>query len=155
MIGLIFNVNKISWVYCMSLIEKIKTDMWIAKKAGEKIEASLLNILLSDASIIGKDDGQRETTDAEVWGVVKNYLKKNAEAIQMVKGDSIATALYHSEKVILERYLPPQLTEEELTTIITELKASGLNMGDVMKSLKDNYTGRYDGQLASAIAKRV
>jgi uncharacterized protein YqeY len=139
----------------MSLLEKIKTDMWDAKKTGNKIESSLLNTLYSDAALIGKNKGQRDTTDEEVVALVKNYLKKNAEALELVKGDANATALYHSEKVILERYLPQQLSDVELEGLISSLKDLGKNMGEIMKHLKESYAGRYDGQKASEIAKRV
>lgn len=137
------------------LLEKIKTDMWVAKKSGEKITASLLNTLYAEAARVGKDDGQRETTDAETIAVVKKFLKNNAETLELVKSDSIATALYLSEKQILEKYVPKQLDKEELAKIIADLKSQGLDMGSIMKTLKQNYTGLYDGKLASEIVKSL
>ena len=60
----------------MSLLNQIKTDMFAAKKSGEKIKASLLNVLYSESAMIGKNDSSRETTDSETVAVIKKFIKK-------------------------------------------------------------------------------
>ena len=61
---------------------------------------------------------------------------------------------------IYEKYLPNSLTDEELSDIIfTEVKKIGeispKMMGSIMKFLKDNYFGRFDGKKASEMIKNV
>ena len=56
---------------------------------------------------------------------------------------------------ILSGYLPKQLTEDELRSIISDYKAAniGANVGLIMAFLKSKYNGLYDGKIASQIAK--
>jgi uncharacterized protein YqeY len=66
----------------------------------------------------------------------------------------------YAEEQILEQFLPTQMTELELEKCIATFMAdNGLSgpkaLGLVMKMLKDQYGGMYDGQTASAVAKRL
>ena len=56
---------------------------------------------------------------------------------------------------ILNAYLPQQLSEDKLRTIIDEfrLENPGANVGAIMGYLKANYEGLYDGKMASTLAK--
>ena len=141
----------------MLLIEKIKADMWEAKRNKQPVDASLLNILLSEAAKIGKDNGNRQSTDQEVVATVKKFLKNNDETLKAIgDSDSKAKELVLAEKDILNRYLPQQLSRKELEAVIlgynakTEGKAG---VSGIMKFLKENYAGSYSGQDASEIAK--
>ena len=61
------------------------------------------------------------------------------------------------ELEILNGYLPKQLLEEELNKKIQEIiDASSIKtMGNIMKELKTQYDGSYDGKMASAIVKKL
>ena len=153
------------------LINKIKNDMWAAKKSGEKEKASLLNTLYGEASKIGKDAGNRESTDAEVTATIKKFLKGIEESLDAFSKGSfpIAKEVYlarieklTNEQTILNDYLPKQLTESELLGILTDHRNTKLaevgempTMGEYMKLLKDHHAGLYDGRLASEIAKTL
>jgi len=56
---------------------------------------------------------------------------------------------------ILNGYLPKQMTEDELRSVISDFKAEniGANVGSIMSFLKTNYAGLYDGKMASQLAK--
>ena len=63
-----------------------------------------------------------------------------------------------AEKRLIERYLPKQLTEDELKTIISVMVIKNeynmpRDMGKVMQSLAEEYPGKYDGKIASTIAR--
>lgn len=172
------------------LIEKIKADSIEARKAKETVKANLLVTLLAEVTKVGKDKGNRATTDEEAIAVIKKFLKgveetlqaldanlnsvaknyfavvenaatKNLPAEEAMAGISpAANALTvvkdninvaNAEIDILHSYLPKQLTKEELEAIIKNLNTK--NVGEIMKHLKDNYSGVYDGKLASEIAK--
>ena len=81
---------------------------------------------------------------------------KNAKR-QEQAGRAEQKAKLQAEIVILEEYLPQQLSSADLEKIIVQLKETtpGLALNVVMKHLKDNYAGQYDGKSASEIAKRV
>jgi uncharacterized protein YqeY len=62
--------------------------------------------------------------------------------------------------VVIETYLPRQLTEAEaaqaIAGLVQEIGASGVkDMGRVMAALKERYAGRMDFQKASALVKQA
>lgn len=135
------------------LIDTIKKDMITAKKAGQQNKGSLLNTLYAEAVTVGKNAGNRETTDTEVVTVIKKFIKNLEETLSVLpltKQDP-----FLEEVDILGQYLPKQLTSVELEDIIKVQKTEGKNMGEIMKYLKDAYPGLYDGKVASEIAKRI
>ncbi len=148
-----------------SLIEKIKQEQLQARKNKDTLKASLLTTLLGEASMIGKNDSNRQSTDAEVIAVIKKFVKNTQEVIRitgmqqsMESREAGKTAA--QELVILEAYLPSQLNEEQLRSemkkIMIELALSGAkSMGVLMKEVKSRFEGQYDGNAASKIAKEI
>lgn len=142
----------------MSLIGKIKEAQLQARKDRKETESALLTTLLSEASLPGKNSGNRESTDDEVVAVVKKFIKntdETLEALKFLSDGRVAKAIH--EKKILESFLPKQLTEDELRAIISaELNKDGpKQMGRIMSALKTSYAGLYDGAVASRIAKEL
>jgi uncharacterized protein YqeY len=136
----------------MSLIDTIKTKQVAARKSGDTVAASLYTTLLGEAAMIGKNAGNRDTTDAEVVAVVQKFLKNLNETVQAlrIRGQSVETQL--TEQTLLTAFLPRQLSESELVELVQ--KNAHLGMPGFMKLLKENYAGQYDGKLASQVAKR-
>ena len=106
--------------------------------------------------MIGKNDGNRESTDDEVIGVIKKFIKNNTELMNVVNPETDGFADAKHENEFLTQYLPTQMTEEDLREAIqarirTLDEISPKIMGLLMKWLKDNYSGQYDGKMASKI----
>ena len=149
----------------MSLVEKIKTDSLEARKAKDSLRATLLTTLYSEVVNVGKNNGNRDTTDAEAIAVVKKFLKGVEETINALKDPMTAelAARYdtaQAEKLVLETYLPKQLSEAELKVAIADLigalpEKNPKQMGVLMKQMKERYEGQYDGQLASKLIKEA
>jgi uncharacterized protein YqeY len=136
----------------MTLMNKIKTNQITARKAGalKEREASLLTTLLGEAAMIGKN-ANRETTDQEVVAVVKKFIKNIDETVSALTSRDQDASAFLMERTILEQYLPMQLSEAALR----EVAACQTDMPAFMKHLKENYTGQYDGKLASVVARSV
>lgn len=135
------------------LIDTIKADMITAKKAGQKSKDSLLNTLYAEAVAIGKNAGNRPTTDIEVVKVIKKFingLEETLKVLPLTKQDP-----FLEEIDILSAYLPRQLTREQLEDIISVKHTEGKNLGEIMKYLKETHDGLYDGKVASEIAKKL
>ncbi len=146
----------------MSLLEKIKADSLTARKAKNTVRATLLVTLYSEAANIGKNNGNRETTDAEVNAVIMKFIKGVDLTLEALKdsGDVARVEAAQNEKSVLLEYAMKQLTEAELTSVISDIVATlpevnQKQMGTVMKSLKASYEGQYDGQLASKLIKQA
>jgi len=143
----------------MTLLEKIKQDNIAARKAKNTVKSALLTTLVSEISNIGKNDGNRETTEPESIAVVKKFIKGVDETLKALEFSSDGRVLVAQlEKEILESYLPTQLSEIELTAVVDQIIStladrSPKQMGVVMKRLKEMHDGRYDGKIASGIIK--
>lgn len=147
----------------MTLLTNIKDAQLTARKAHDNVATALLTTLYSEAAMVGKNaTPSHESTDAEVTAVIRKFLK-NTREFMAIAGDrregDVCDRLY-AEEQILEQFLPTQMTELELEKCIATFMAdNGLSgpkaLGLVMKMLKDNYGGMYDGQTASAVAKRL
>lgn len=139
------------------LIEKIKADQVSARKAYDAAKSLLLTTLIGEAQAVGKNNGNREPTDAEVVAIVKKFIKGMDDTIGYL-GDSNkdATVTVQLEKDIISAYLPKQMTPEEITLALkTAIVEVGSNMGKVMGYMKANYEGQYDGKVASTIVKTL
>lgn len=142
----------------MILLKQLKEDQLTARKGGMKREAELLTTLYSEAVMIGKNDGSRESTDAEVVQTVKKFIKNINETIVSVQLSENQLYDLDRELSLYGRYLPKQLTKDELDVIILEqINANGYSipkdMGNIMKYLSSTYTGRYDGKTASELVR--
>ena len=141
------------------LINTIKADRMAAMKARDAARVSILTTLFSEASRPGLDDGKRLSTDAEVVQVCKKFVKSITETItNMKERNQVAElAAYELELDIVNGYIPKQMNEDELRSVIVTFVESnpGCNMGQVMKHLKANHDGLYDGRAASTLAKAV
>ena len=141
----------------MSLLHKIKDDSLTARKDRDVIKSALLTTLYSEAAMVGKNNGNNETTDAEVIAVVKKFIKGNDEVIQNVTDQARHEIALH-EKALLLAYLPKQLSDDELRVIVGALvetltDRSIKQTGKIVAELKAKYSGQYDGAAASKIIK--
>lgn len=142
----------------MTLFAQIKADQLTARKAKQALAATLLTTLIGELTAIGKNDGNREVTDADVVKLVKKFLDGINESIKYMeaaKGEE-ALVMLRGEVAILTPYMPQQMDEHVLTIavrmILNELGV-GANMGQVMAALKAKHAGTYDGGMASKVVK--
>ena len=147
----------------MTLLDTIKAEQLVARKAHDSVATSVLTTLYSEAAMVGKNaTPPHESTDAEVTATIRKFIKNNQEFASIAgdRRDSDTCDRLFEELQILEKFLPQQMTELELEKCIATFMAdNGLSgpkaLGLVMKMLKDQHGGQYDGQLASAVAKRL
>lgn len=137
----------------------LKESLKEAMKAREKTRVDTIRSLLA---AIQYDEMQKEVEDLtkeESIAALRRELKKRVEGIEFAKQAERSEELAQltSEIAVIEGFLPSQLTEEQLESIISELqvKDPSINMGLAMKALKDSYAGQYDGKIASSVAKRM
>lgn len=157
----------------MALLNKIKTDSELARKSRtDPVKSQLLVTLYSEAAMIGKNKGNRETTDEEVTVVLKKFLKGINEMIDALlkrlsqpAGPNLKDVdtldKLRVEREIIESYLPERLTDDELKKVILDAisKLEGdkdiKKLGLVLKTLKAEYPDMYDTAKAAEIAKNA
>ena len=143
----------------MTLLDQIKADLNQARKAKNGAVSNLLSTLYAETIMIGKNNGDRVTTEEETVAKIKAFIKNINETLKTIPEGNEKRNDYKNEKYILEKYLPVQLSEEELNKIIKEISSnyekSIKSMGKVMGDLKDKYSGKFDGKLASNLVKKI
>jgi uncharacterized protein YqeY len=133
------------------LIETLKTQRIQAMKDKQTVAKNLLTTLLGELEGKAKRDNI-DINDEMVVQTCKKFIASNEEVIAQTTSTEAATKL-KEENVILNNYLPKQLTEEQIGSII---KSSGAtNVGDAMKFLKEQYAGQYDSRLAVSVYKEM
>lgn len=151
----------------MTFKEKIHQDLNEALKSKEELKTSVLRLLSS--SILNKEKEKRyksggaedvPLTDEEIIDVIFSEAKKRKEAIDLYeKGGRQELAKKEKDELeILQKYLPEQLSEEELKKLVkTAVARTGAkeqkDMGKVMGVLMQQVKGRADGSLISKIVK--
>lgn len=136
----------------MNLLAQIKNDALTARKNRDEVASSLLVTLLGEASLAGKNAGNRESTDEEVLKTVQKFMKGVDETLVVRPSD----ARYLRERELLEHYLPKQLVGEDLDKAIEQAfrhaniaVPSPKDMGLVMKAMNQLYPGAFDGKVVS------
>ena len=157
----------------------MQQDLKVSLKGGKQVEVSVLRMIISalnnretakrtkiwkekPKSKIEALEKESKLTDEEVLEVLFFEVKKRKEAcVEYEKGGR--TDLIEQEKKeieIIQRYLPEQLSEEEIKKIakevikkigVTELKDIGKAMAELMPGVK----GKADGALVSKIVKEL
>ena len=141
----------------MSLLAQLKNDSLLARKAADRVRATLLSTLIGEAEMVGKNAANRESTDEEVQQTIRKFLKNNQEALGVIK-DEERRAVLEQESAILTAYLPPLASDAEVQTFIaasvaTLAERSPKQMGVVMGALKARYGSDFDAKQASVWIK--
>lgn len=148
-----------------TLLSRIQADALTARKARETHKGTFLTTLYSEAKTVGKDDGDRESTDAEVTAVLKKFLKNNKDAQHAMGGaaaDTPARAELRSrlvlEQGLLTGYLPKQASPEDIAAAVQTILAGMPDvtikqMGAVMGQLSQQFGEDFDKAMASKLVK--
>jgi len=145
----------------VALRERISAEMKEAMKAGDKLRVSTLRLLLSE--IKNAEIAKRKELDDEgVLEVVSREVRKRRESIAEFEkaGREELSSKERIEAQILEAYLPPQLSEEELAAIVDKaLQESGAvslkEMGKVMALVIPQIKGRAEGKTVNEMVRKA
>lgn len=139
------------------LINRIRADLLTARKNRQTVATNSLTALVGEAVMVGKNAGNRDSTDEEVCATVRKFLKNLEETRKNLQAHNKDTTACEEEIQIISQYLPKQLASDELKDAIVKivLENPGANLGLVMKVLKEKYSGLFDGKLASELAKQI
>ncbi len=145
----------------MALLDKIRHDLKEALKKGEKGKVSALRMVLS--AIKNKEiEKKGSLDDGEVVRVVQGLVRQSRDAIEQFQKGERKDLVAKEEAFVsfCETYLPAQLSEEEVETIIRsvieEVGAVGVkDMGKVMKNVMPKIAGRADGKAVNQKVRAI
>lgn len=148
---------------------RLRADLAAAIKSRETTRMAALRMAL--ASITTEEvagDEARELSDAEVEKVLTREVKKRREAAEAFAGAGRAEQAQaeRDEAAVLTDYLPKQLSDDELSALVTEVVAEVTEqlgeapgqrqMGQVMKAANAKVAGRAEGgRVAAAVKARL
>jgi uncharacterized protein len=145
----------------MGLRETIDADIKNALKSGAKDKLSALRML--SAALKNKEiDKRRQLTEEEVAETVRSLIKQRKDSIEQFGkgGRQDLVDKETAEVVVLEVYLPQQMSREEIELMVRDAVAQtgaqgAKDMGKVMKTLIPMVGGRADGKLVSELVKHA
>ncbi|OGU22063.1 MAG: glutamyl-tRNA amidotransferase [Hydrogenophilales bacterium RIFOXYD1_FULL_62_11] len=146
----------------MSLKARVTDDMKDAMRAKDTARLGTIRLLL--AAIKQKEVDERiELDDATISSIVEKLIKQRKDSISQFQaaGRDDLVAVEQAELVVLQAYLPEQLSGAEVeTAVIAAITESGAasakDMGKVMGLLKPRLAGRADmGQVSTLIKARL
>lgn len=147
----------------MSLEQKVMADMKTAMLA--KNEASLRSLRAIKAAIIlaktaeGAGGTLKEEDEIKLLQKLVKQRKDSLEIFQQQKREDLARK-EQEEIDVIEKFLPGQLSEAELKTVLSRIIAetgasSVADMGKVMGAANKELAGRADGKTIGAMAKAL
>jgi uncharacterized protein len=144
------------------LKERLRADLNAAMRARDQVRMRTLRMALT--SITNEEvagAAARDLTDDEIVKVLTREARKRREAAEAFSaaGRQDQAAAERAEGEVLAGYLPAQLSDDELATLvdaaIAETGASGMaGMGQVMKTVTPRVAGRADGARVAAEVRR-
>ncbi|MBR6945048.1 MAG: GatB/YqeY domain-containing protein [Prevotella sp.] len=147
----------------MTLFDQISEDIKSAMKARDKVRLETLRnikkVFLEAKTAPGANDTLEDDAALKIIAKLAKQGKETAVTYTQAGRQDLADAEL-AQVAVLESYLPKQLTEEEITTIvktiITETGATSMKeMGKVMGIANKQMAGKADGRVISGIVKAL
>ena len=143
----------------MSLKNQVIEDMKSAMKAGDKDRLKVVRLILAAIKQV-EIDQRIELDDAAVLAVLNKMVKQRRDSVEQFENGNREdlAAIERAEIVVLENYLPEQLSADDLAVLVNEvIAATGAesirDMGKVMGQIKAKAAGRADMGAVSAMVK--
>ena len=139
------------------LIDQIKTANIEALKAKDTVARGVLSVVSNKYKLqeVELKAAGKEIGDKEMLAIIQKTLKELAdekEGYLKVNNTERTNAIARQEE-ILSAYLPKQLSEDEIRSIISSLEDK--SVPSVMKHFKTNYAGQVDMSLVNSVLRSL
>jgi len=138
--------------------QQLAADLTAAMKARDALRTSVLRGVLAAAKNLKVEKRVAALADPDLVQLVRKEVKKReeAESFAVQAGRDDLVTQNRAEREVLETYVPVPVDAATLETAVRELAAQpGATLGGIMGALKARWAGRYDGKLASELARRA
>tara|TARA_Y100001960_G_C14639139_1_gene809902 strand:- start:22 stop:465 length:444 start_codon:yes stop_codon:yes gene_type:complete len=145
----------------LSLLDTINQDLKAAMLSKDVVARDTLRMLISDIKKFEIDE-RVEADDAKISTLINKNVKQRRDSIEQFKNggrDDLVANEQNQLNVIL-KYLPKQLSEEEIKSLIQEgisaVSAESMqDMGKLMGHLKPQFEGKADMSVVSKLVKEL
>ena len=146
----------------MSLIDTVNSDLISAMKSKNESALRAIRAVKAALLILKTESSGKEITQDDENRLLQRLIKQRKESIEVYTSQNRQElAVTESEEVaIIEKYLPEQLSVEEIEAILNEIiKEAGAtnisDLGKVMPLAIKQFSGKADGKTISEVLKRL
>ena len=137
------------------LAARLQDELNASRKAQDKPRTLLLGTIVADVKN-RRIELRRDPTDDEVVDVIRKGIKRRRESVEMYAGagrEELA-AKEREEIAMLEGFLPPSVSDDELRAAVRAAIAGGAaTIGAVMGKVLPQFKGRAEGSVINAMAR--
>ena len=137
------------------IIDEIKKDNVQAMKDKNQVARTIYGVVVNKFMLqnIEKRKAGQEMTDADMVAILQKTIKELTEESENYAkvGNTAQVEEINTQKLILEKYLPKMMSEDEIRNVIASMEDKSIP--SVMKYFKANYAGKVDMQLVNKIAR--
>lgn len=147
----------------MSIKENLRSDLTEAIRGRDEITSSTIRMVLTaitNEEVSGKE--ARVLSDDEIIAVLSREAKKRREASEAFDnaGRADKAAVEKAEGEVIAKYLPAQLSVDDIRKMISDAIASTgaagpADMGKVMGAVKPLIAGKADGSIVSTLVREA
>lgn len=145
-----------------ALKSRISEDMKLAMRAGDKPKLATIRLIISAIKQV-EVDSRSDVSDDDIIALLDKMQKQRRESISQYDkaGRTDLSDIEKQEMLVIQEYLPAQLTSEELDNLISKaIESTGASsmkdMGKVMGELRPQLQGRADmGAVSASIKARL
>lgn len=147
----------------LSIKEQLMADMKEAMKAKDDGKLALNVIRMARAHIKQAeiDSGHADFDDDQVLAILRKEMKQRKETLAEIENsgrDDLVTET-KAEMSVLEKYLPPEMSEDDIRAVVKDviqsLGAEQKNMGSAMKAVMAKLKGQADGKVINQIVREL
>ena len=147
----------------MALEQQIQEDIKAAMKAKDAVAMAAVRAVKNEILLFKTaEGGSKDVTDGDVMKMIQKLIKQRKETAQVYTDNNRPELAENelAEAAVMERYLPKQLSPEELEArikeIVAEVGATSIkDMGKVMGLATKRLAGTADGRAISAAVKAI
>jgi uncharacterized protein YqeY len=147
----------------MSLQQQINTDIITAMKAKDEVSLRALRALKSALMMAATAEGAKDSLEDETAiKIFQKLAKQRKESIDIFvsNGREELAVTEREELAVIERYLPKQMSEDEvkatLQLVLTEIGATGAaDFSKAMPAAIKALAGKADGKIISSLLKQL
>lgn len=147
------------------LLDTLRNDMRAAMKAKDAVPLGTLRMALTDCTNAlvaqGKKPDEHLDDDAVV-AVLRRLIKQRKESAEQYRAahQEERAAAEDAERAVLEQYLPPEMSEEDIRAIVTKKQqelgvTEKKDTGTLMKAVMGELKGQADGAVVSRIVGEI
>lgn len=140
----------------MTVVEQLKQQSMKLRKERDPLAPKLV-FALSEIDKVGKNSGNRETTEDEAIKTIQKIISTIDQTVDLLSPNSPVVNDLQREKQILQGVLPQMASEEDVRSLLADILGTTApkNKGVAMKVIRDEYGAKVDMKRAGEIVTEM